>query len=103
MGDLGMLSRECRQGFENLTSHLTKAKPEHLLELPLSIIQSQYGKFKVWCGNLGALSTGYSSLDYRLRESAVMQSTVAKLLLQLSSALIESGFQKPAQPRSWIV
>ncbi|KAF4440843.1 hypothetical protein FACUT_3161 [Fusarium acutatum] len=47
-------------------------------------------KFRIWCGNLGALQTGYSSLDSRLRESALMHKNISQLLQQLGIALEES-------------
>ena len=90
MNSLALLSRQCLLGFETLTSHLDKGNSRHAGTMPLPTIQNQTGKLRVWCGNLGALQTGYSSLDYRLRESTVMHSTVSKLLRQLSSALFES-------------
>ncbi|KAG5766646.1 hypothetical protein H9Q72_005310 [Fusarium xylarioides] len=58
--------------------------------MPPSTIKIQLGKFRVWCGNLGALQTGYSSLDYRLRESVLMHKNVSQLLQQLGTALEES-------------
>ena len=91
MNGLALLSRQCLLGFETLTSHLDKGTSRHAGRMPLPTIQSQAGKLRVWCGNLGALQTGYSSLDYRLRESTVMHSTVSKLLRQLSAAVLESG------------
>ena len=90
MGSLSLLSRQCLLGFETLTSHLANGQPQHVELMPPSTIKAQAGKLRVWCGNLGALQTGYSSLDYRLRESSVMLSTVSKMLRQLSSALLES-------------
>lgn len=84
------LSRLSLQLFEQLSSNLTDAKPEHVQLMSLESIHAQAGKLRVWCGNLGALQTGYSSLDYRLRESTVMQSAVSTLLQQLSNTLHES-------------
>ena len=90
MESLAVLTRQCLLGFDTLTSHLANGKANHVQEMAPSTIQGQAGKLRVWCGNLGALQIGYSSLDYRLRESSVMQSTVSKLLRQLHSALCES-------------
>ncbi|QGI66328.1 hypothetical protein CEK26_010283 [Fusarium fujikuroi] len=84
------LSRSCINGFQYLLSSLRGTAPRFLQQMPPSTIEIQLGKFRVWCGNLGALQTGYSSLDYRLRESAVMQENVSKLLQQLDIALEES-------------
>lgn len=69
---------------------MTTASEEHTQLMSLSDIQSQRGRFRVWCGNLGALQQGPGSADYRLRESTVMHSNVTKLLQQLHSHLNES-------------
>ncbi|OCL12165.1 hypothetical protein AOQ84DRAFT_256174, partial [Glonium stellatum] len=58
--------------------------------MPAEMIEEECGRFKVWMGNLGALQTGHSSLDFRLRDSTVMQTNIMKLLAQLRGALEES-------------
>ncbi|KAF5706134.1 wd40 repeat protein [Fusarium globosum] len=84
------LSRSCINGFQYLLSSLRGTAPRFLQQMPPSTIEIQLGKFRVWCGNLGALQTGYSSLDYRLRESALMYENLLQLLQQLDIALGES-------------
>jgi hypothetical protein len=37
-----------------------------------STIADLHGRFRAWCGNLGALQLGHASLDWRLRDSANM-------------------------------
>lgn len=58
--------------------------------MPLSSVEAQVGRFRVWCGNLGALQQAHHSLDYRLRDAATMKSNVSKLLEQLQSHVQES-------------
>ncbi|CAM1509045.1 Fc.00g027840.m01.CDS01 [Cosmosporella sp. VM-42] len=91
MGDILNLSRECLQGFSDLESKLDTPESVNYLQLmPPSQVRTQSGKFRVWCGNLGALETGYSALEHRLKDSAIMQSNVLKLLIQLELSLKES-------------
>ncbi|KAF5975881.1 meiosis-specific serine threonine kinase mek1 [Fusarium coicis] len=85
------LSQSCINGFQYLLSSLRGTAPRFLQQMPPSTIEIQFGKFRVWCGNLGALQTGYSSLDYRLRDSALMHQNVSQLLQQLDIALEESA------------
>ncbi|KAK1750545.1 hypothetical protein QBC47DRAFT_331655 [Echria macrotheca] len=59
--------------------------------MPLEAIQNERARFKVWCGNLGALQQSFASLDYRLRDAPVMLSNVTNLLQQLQSNLAESS------------
>lgn len=62
---------------------------EHRHNLTLSSIEieEEFGRFKIWAGNLGALAKGHSALDWRLRDAEVMRSTVLSLLQELNSAL----------------
>ncbi|KAF5698711.1 kinase domain-containing protein [Fusarium mundagurra] len=90
MSTVQSLSQSCINGFQYLLSGLRGTAPGLLQQMPPSTIEIQLGKFRIWCGNLGALQTGYSSLDYRLRESVVMQENISQLLQQLGTALEES-------------
>ncbi|KAF5629968.1 heat shock factor (HSF)-type DNA-binding protein [Fusarium tjaetaba] len=84
------LSRSCINGFQYLLSGLRETAPRFLQQMPPSTIEIQLGKFRIWRGNPGALQTGYSSLDYRLRKSALMHNNISQLLQQLGIALEES-------------
>ncbi|RYP13603.1 hypothetical protein DL765_006804 [Monosporascus sp. GIB2] len=84
------MSTQCLRSFEQLCSSLGNAKPDYLELMPLEAIKNEYGRLRVWCGNLGALARGHGSIDFRLRESSVMQTNVSKLLEQLLSSLSES-------------
>lgn len=52
-------------------------------------LEDEQGRFRVWSGNLGALQKGHSSLDYRLRDSPLLQTNVLKLLSELGTNLSE--------------
>ncbi|RYO95735.1 hypothetical protein DL763_003581 [Monosporascus cannonballus] len=90
MSQITTTSSQCLRSFEQLCSSLGNAKPDCLELMPLEAIKNEYGRLRVWCGNLGALARGHGSIDFRLRESAVMQTNVLKLLGQLLSSLSES-------------
>ncbi|KAF5001849.1 hypothetical protein FDECE_10838 [Fusarium decemcellulare] len=91
MGDIFKLSQQCHQEFQSLSTNLAAASAEYSEHMPISSIESQHGKFRVWCGNLGAFQSGFASLDYRLREASAMNANVTTLLQQLESALSESN------------
>lgn len=50
-------------------------------------IREEFGRFRVWTGNLGALAKGHSALDWRLRDADLMRSTVLSLLEELQRTL----------------
>jgi hypothetical protein len=39
-----------------------------------------FGRFNLWCGNLGVFAKGHASLDYRLRDHPVAISLVHSLI-----------------------
>lgn len=50
-------------------------------------IREEFGRFKVWTGNLGALAKGHSALDWRLRDADVMRSTLLSIFEELQNTL----------------
>lgn len=69
---------------------LTLQDAEHCRTMPRERLEIELGRFKIWCGNLGAVQTGTSSLDFRLRDSTVMRTNVLKLLDRLQRTLTMS-------------
>lgn len=70
-------------------------------------LEDEFGRFRVWSGNLGALQQGHSCLDYRLRDSPLLSSSALKFLEELLENLNEalavvSGARLPyeQQPQS---
>ena len=51
------------------------------------LLRDSQGRYKVWCGNLAALKTDRSSLEYRLREASRTKALVLKLLADLEKLL----------------
>lgn len=85
--DIFTLASDCRQLFATLGKELL-VRPSAFM--PRGCVENEGGRFRVWCGNLGALQQSFASLDYRLRESPVILSSVCGLLQQLRSNLAES-------------
>lgn len=61
-----------------------------------STVGDQFGRFKIWAGNIGALQKASlsSSLDYRLREAPKIVAQIIELLEDLQQTLQE-GQKKP--------
>lgn len=98
-------AQACLRSFEELTAALKKAGVEISKSMPPDELQWQFGRFKIWCGTLGALHSGKSSLDSRLRESSVVLTNASKHLASLYRTLensmeVVSGARLPleAQP-----
>ncbi|RDW59873.1 hypothetical protein BP6252_12960 [Coleophoma cylindrospora] len=92
----------CMKGFSRLIATLATGEQEHRESMPPATIKNEYGRLRIWSGNLGALQSGRSSLDFRLRESLVMQSNVTKLLIKLNQILqrsiqVASGARLPLE------
>jgi hypothetical protein len=71
------------RGFHELLNAL--AKTSHILDH--ETLQEEFGRLRVWSGNLGALQKGHSSLDYRLHDSPLLSNNVLKLLQELEENL----------------
>lgn len=50
-------------------------------------VENELGRFKLWCGSIGAHQRGKSSLDYKLREASHLRVRVLELLQRLQSTL----------------
>ncbi|OJD24621.1 hypothetical protein ACJ73_04019 [Blastomyces percursus] len=59
------------------------------LERFLPQLQDEYGRLRVWTGNIGAHQSGRSSLEYRLRDASHIRAQVASLLDALKWSLSE--------------
>ena len=77
----------CSRSFKCLCKALDTPERDHSLQIPLSSVVDEHGRFNVWAGNIGAHQLGRSSLDYRLREASQMRGEVIKLLQYLRLTL----------------
>lgn len=80
-------SRLCLNQFERLLGCIKDPPAGERVELSQRSVENDVGRFKIWCGNLGALQTGGSSLDVRLRDSPVVRGTVVAFLTQMNESL----------------
>jgi len=54
-----------------------------------------YGKFKMWCGNLGVRQGGHASLDWRLKDDDIMETEVFSMLIDLEDDLQQGKKSRP--------
>lgn len=59
------------------------------LEKFLPDLQDEYGRLRVWTGNIGAHKSGRSSLEYRLRDASHIRAQIALLFDALTGSLSE--------------
>lgn len=90
MTDIANSTLSCMRSFSRLIAALATGGQEHRESMPPEKIEIEHGRFKIWSGNLGALRSDRSSLDFRLRESLIMQTNVMKLLMKLDLILQSS-------------
>lgn len=66
----------------------------------LNCLHRDYGKFKIWSGDLGARQGGHASLDWRLKGAEIMENEVFLMLKDLEEDLREcqSGFNDIIAP-----
>ena len=80
---------ECIRSFQTLSTALLAHNVVFRSMINTEALEDEQGRFRVWSGNLGALQKGHSSLDYRLRDSPLLQMNVLKLLNELGTNLSE--------------
>ncbi len=83
----------CVKYFNRLTELLRASDHSRNLAPHISAvaIQDEFGRFKVWAANIGALqpASRSSSLEHRLREATKVKDHANKLLSDLSHSLTE--------------
>lgn len=84
MSTLKSTTAACLQDFALLCGQLEQSDAFHN---KFEDSQEESGRLKVWAGNLGALAGGHSGLDWRLRESSVMRTSIGMLLQELQTLL----------------
>ena len=88
MDSIFVATAACLESFPQLAVALQD--PERCRTMPREKLERESDRFKIWCGNVGALQTGRSSLDFRLRDSTVVRTNVLKLLGRLQRILTMS-------------
>lgn len=93
------------RSFQTLVNALGTCDAGWTEQLDQESLEDEFGRFRVWSGNLGALQKGHSSLDYRLRDSPLLSGNALKFLEELTNNLNEalaivSGARPPYEEQS---
>lgn len=93
------------RSFQTLVNALVTCDARWKEQLDQDSLEDEFGRFRVWSGNLGALQKGHSSLDYRLRDSPLLSGNALKFLEELTNNLNEalaivSGARLPYEEQS---
>ncbi|KAF3042185.1 hypothetical protein E8E12_008894 [Didymella heteroderae] len=78
------------RSFQALVNALVTCDARWAEQLDQESLEDEFGRFRVWSGNLGALQQGHSCLDYRLRDSPLLSGNALKFLEELNSNLNEA-------------
>lgn len=95
--------QHCLRGFRAIEADSQSSEAPNL---PAAFtIENELGRFKLWCGNIGAHQRGKSSLDHKLREASHIRIRVIELLQRLRNTLsdissIVSGDRTPWDAQS---
>jgi len=102
----------CESLFEELIEAMRNPECDFGEQLSPAIIKEEYGRFKVWRGNVSAHHdiSRRISLDYRLRDSKFYRDKIIRHLNDLSAALNSCKSSNPSgnalasvEHGSWIV
>lgn len=74
---------ECAQLFDRLASALDGTEPD---------IENEIFRFNLWAANNFILAPGRASMDWRLRNAPLLQSTMVELLDDLKVDLISMSY-----------
>ena len=78
------------RGFQILVNALVSSDGKRKEQIDQESLEDEFGRFRVWSGNLGALQQGHSSLDHRLRDSPLLSGNALKFLEELNHNLDEA-------------
>ena len=73
--------RECMGAFKRVISNRT--------DVPVEALEEEFGRFRIWAGNVSAHTTGRRSLEYRLRDSSELATAVLGYVRSLLATLAE--------------
>ncbi|KAK8035834.1 hypothetical protein PG991_001907 [Apiospora marii] len=87
MATLYAQTTSCLELFSSLAKQLESGPEEHRNKLPVAQVEDQAARLRVWASNLGALNTGHSALDHRLRDSTAIRTAIIRILDMTESIL----------------
>jgi hypothetical protein len=93
-------TQTCINSFDTLSRVIGSATEKDPSSLLTAILKDHNGRFRIWCGNMGAHQNGKTSLDYRLRNSERVSQGVERLLRYLNG-LLTKGTSIDFPNRQW--
>jgi len=78
---------DCQKHFVALEDAIASSDDQAVHGVTTSAVNDELGRFRIWAGNIGALSVGRGSLDYRLRDADYLHTNVISLLEDLKETL----------------
>jgi hypothetical protein len=81
--------RRCFIEFQKACDNLNRSEPHIKRKIPPGAILDQLGRFRLWCGNVGAHRHGKASLDHKLRKASHILGQALELLQNLETILEE--------------
>ncbi|KAF1850975.1 uncharacterized protein K460DRAFT_382512 [Cucurbitaria berberidis CBS 394.84] len=90
MSSLRLATASNVRAFQSLLNALNTSDSKWAASIDREALEDEIGRFRVWSGNLGALSKGPSALDHRLRDSPLLSSNALKFLEELEGNLNEA-------------
>jgi hypothetical protein len=85
---LAQIGIEVLRHFPELINAASQSQDESISRCQAQL-HDELERFQLFAANLSLLQAGHSSLDYRLRESDLLQSSVRRLLQDLIDSLEE--------------
>ncbi|KAF2121308.1 hypothetical protein BDV96DRAFT_640703 [Lophiotrema nucula] len=79
----------CGRAFLKLAEALPTA-PRFATQVSLNSVNDEFGRFKIWAGNIAAHRKGRRSLEYRLRDAAHLKIETHNLLAALQESLADA-------------
>ncbi|KAL6914674.1 hypothetical protein FSST1_012434 [Fusarium sambucinum] len=92
--------RQCLDEFNTIREGNFPGTGASYLKAALGIGEEE-ARFKIWCGNIAAHSSGRRSLQYRLRDASHLQKQVKSLLNELSELLIDAFLIMSGEKVPW--
>ncbi len=94
--DISTLGLECQKQFGDLIDGLLRSGlnegdgdlQDDLLSIAIVPIKEELGRFRTWANNIGAVTSGRGSLDYRVMDAEYLRHNVKSLLESLRTSLI---------------
>lgn len=78
----------CAKSFITLTDTLSNS-PIYSAQVDPNSIENEFGRFKIWTGNVAAHHKGRRSLEYRLRDADHLKKEIQTVLTDLLSSLVD--------------